>query len=501
MEEIMLNIKRIISVAATVSLLGTVACGNEPTKDSETTTDNTAENSEAVTEVKSYTMQNVFPEDLDFGNIDITFLLEGTWQGNEIVESPIYAESENGDVVNDAVFNRNQDINEYLGVNIKLAESVGANTMSKRVEQSVLAGDNEFDIIGAYQVYSLSLAAQNYLTPLENSEYLHIDRNYWPSDYLNAFNYAHTYWLTGDLTTMFTGGKRCMFVNSRIWQDLYQDRDLYAIVQDGKWTIDTLIQMIKDYSADMDSNGKYDPAVDKVGLQHSIGSELFFMSAGGRYSETVNGDIQITIKSEKSVDIFNKIYTLINETPGVYYNSSNTDRYTTFANCTIFTTDGTLLNAQELRGMKDDFAIIPSPKFNEAQEKYITNITDNVTTFGIPVTNTEKFDASTAVLEAMEIISHSTLTPAYYESALKIKYTRDENSAKMIDIISDCVTTDFALIYSEPIGGGIGTTGDGIARIIRNALNDKNSNIISQIDSKMPAIEQHLAELLSGLAG
>ena len=44
----------------------------------------------------------------------------------------------------------------------------------------------------------------------------------------------------------------------------------------------------------------------------------------------------------------------------------------------------------------------------------------------------------------MASISHSTVTSAYYDEALKLRYSRDPQSAKMIDLIRDSVYIDFA---------------------------------------------------------
>ena len=64
--------------------------------------------------------------------------------------------------------------------------------------------------------------------------------------------------------------------------------------------------------------------------------------------------------------------------------------------------------------------------------------------FGIPVTNT-KMDMTGMLLEALAAESYRTVTPIYYEMALKIKYVRDDISAIMIDLVREGVTADLAL--------------------------------------------------------
>ena len=55
------------------------------------------------------------------------------------------------------------------------------------------------------------------------------------------------------------------------------------------------------------------------------------------------------------------------------------------------------------------------------------------------------------VLEAMNSESWKYVIPAWYETALKIKYVRDNVSAQMIDIIRDSITTEFAYVYASKL--------------------------------------------------
>ena len=50
-------------------------------------------------------------------------------------------------------------------------------------------------------------------------------------------------------------------------------------------------------------------------------------------------------------------------------------------------------------------------------------------------------------IEAMSAETWKSLMPAYYETALKVKYVRDDASAQMIDIIHDSISTEFAFVY------------------------------------------------------
>lgn len=101
--------------------------------------------------------------------------------------------------------------------------------------------------------------------------------------------------------------------------------------------------------------------------------------------------------------------------------------------------------------MDEDYGIIPYPKYDEAQAGYYTFQHDQIGVFAIPSTSVRGETAS-AVLEAMSSESSVSLVPAYYDIALKGKYSRDSDSAEMIDIIHNGHKLDAAWIYCTTIG-------------------------------------------------
>ncbi|MGM9624428.1 MAG: hypothetical protein ACI3XM_01850, partial [Eubacteriales bacterium] len=80
--------------------------------------------------------------------------------------------------------------------------------------------------------------------------------------------------------------------------------------------------------------------------------------------------------------------------------------------------------------------------------KYISSSHDTTEIGVIPIT-TSKFDMTCAVLEVLNRETQKIVLPAYYETGLKVKYSRDDMSSKMIDIIHDNIGGSFALAYSS----------------------------------------------------
>ena len=65
-------------------------------------------------------------------------------------------------------------------------------------------------------------------------------------------------------------------------------------------------------------------------------------------------------------------------------------------------------------------------------------------------------DAAAAALEALCEESWRTVTPAYYEVALKSKYFHDDESAQMFDLIMDGIQLNFGSVYQTRCIASIG---------------------------------------------
>ena len=151
---------------------------------------------------------------------------------------------------------------------------------------------------------------------------------------------------------------------------------------------------------------------------------------------------------------------------------------------------GRLMNADYLRDMKDPYGIVPMPKLDEAQKDYIGLVHDATPLYGIPVTKTD-IEMPCAVLEAMAAQNYRTVTPVYYEVALKVKYAHDEESGQVIDIIHAGMMTDFVYANNGSMGGtNLGTIG-------RSILSSSGGSYMSTYDGKKRAAEAAIADMFA----
>jgi hypothetical protein len=207
-----------------------------------------------------------------------------------------------------------------------------------------------------------------------------------------------------------------------------------------------------------------------------------------------------TSNREKIFNAYEMIYSLIYENTGsLYYRdpdfegSNYTRQAQMFANGTVLLAPLHLQYAETsgFRNMHDEYGILPTPKYDENQKDYYSYVHDQYTIFMIPITVRDA-EMSGAVLEAMAYESYKTLTPAYFEVALKGRYANDPESRTMIDMITSNVLVDTAIIY----GGLIDYPA---AKLLRGNMEYGNSSIASTYEGYARMLPKVIKALVAEL--
>jgi len=109
-----------------------------------------------------------------------------------------------------------------------------------------------------------------------------------------------------------------------------------------------------------------------------------------------------------------------------------------------------MTNNELVRNM-EGYGILPMPKYDEEQEYYITTVYSDPC--GIPL-DVKDADMCAVILEALEAESMRIVNPVYYEVVLKDKYSHDNESARIIDLLFEHTTCDFTYMFHRNIGSG-----------------------------------------------
>jgi hypothetical protein len=195
----------------------------------------------------------------------------------------------------------------------------------------------------------------------------------------------------------------------------------------------------------------------------------------------------LDVDTEKMASRVNKVYDFLYNNGSVYIGRS--EEVGMFKNDRIYLTAAYLGFTQgAFRDMETNFTILPYPKYDENQEKYGTRVQDGHTLISIPV-NSDKTEMLGAFLEAMASESYKNVTPVYWEVATKIKYARDEDSGKMLDIIRSGIDLKFAQIYNESIGNPW--------FVMRDLMPAKSNNFASWYEKNEPRIIKALDKFVT----
>ncbi len=152
----------------------------------------------------------------------------------------------------------------------------------------------------------------------------------------------------------------------------------------------------------------------------------------------------------------------------------------------------TITAETESREMEYDYGFLPFPKTTEDQEEYKTLVHDTAQLSCVPVSS-DMIDVSGAIQEALSAEFYRTVTPAYYESALKLKYARDDISSKMIDLLRGTMTTEFIYAYNFALNN--------LGQVYRTLCSGNNNDYVSLVTSRMPAAEKSLTDIIKTFKG
>ena len=445
--------KKLISTLLLISVLASMAaCGGEAQTDTETTLadDTTA----------AETSPDNIPLGTNLNGATVKIYVRGDTIDTE------FDNAETGDVVDDAVYNRNRAIEERLNVkleymsNTSLAFWADRNIYMDTVRSSVLANDGSIDIAAGLSNIMPNLAQDGMFINLLGKDvpYLNFDSPWWPAELTEELSVkGRLYMASGEACLGVIKGMMCFYFN----KDMVEKNKLenpYDLVTDGKWTLDRMAEMASSVYADLNGNAEVDNE-DQFGfwMTNENHAPNFLLASGLRLTQPdANGLPEYALGSEKIVSLVDKLGELFSqEGLGTIAVGQSTNDVQSFIDGRCLFITGEFNFAETFRDMKFDFGILPYPKYDEAQSEYISSSRATYSLFGILVT--ADADNCAAVLEALASENYRTVTPAYYEKALKVKYSRDDISSQMFDLIKGHISFDYGVVHG-PMIENISTT-------------------------------------------
>ena len=401
-------------------------------------------------EFRIYTSTNIST----MGKGNSNFLIEGTGESD-------------GGLVNDAVLERNIQVEELLGVELVFTQvDLTYNQVAADIRTLTISGTDEFDlVINDIYAYAELIIEGNFRNVLDEDCVFDFDRSYWYKDYMDDLRLmdGYQYVLAGDYFADIIRGAHLLLLNKQIYLDYYNRPadELYDVVTNYEWTYDKMNEIISDKYADKNLNNTKDK-----------GDQFGFMEPeywGGSIPFSVSGNPTFISRDEDGVPTVvihegDRANQLASAMTMVFNNESSSIALTTDAELlTAFTQDECLiLGYQRLgslengifRQMEGDAAVLPYPMLFASDKKYTTSAHDTTEMGAILATSTDLAFIST-VVEVLNRETANILMPRYYKEGLQVQCVDDPKSAAMIDIIHDNFDNSFILAYNLTLGSTI----------------------------------------------
>lgn len=401
----------------------------------------------------------------------------------------------NGEKINDAVYKRNLLVEKNLNCTIK-EFNVGdydADTteMSKMVQTMVASNETTYDAVYMYMNMTAAGIAEGYYRDLREISTMHFNESWWDDVMMDATSIKnHNYFASSSAHLMGWELLWCLYFNDKMMDDLGLERP-YQLVRDGKWTLDELEKYCK-AAANLNGDDKFTSREDANCVAGCVSfwncMPKFIFGCNALYVTKNKDDVPVFDCGEKFINACQKIADYTTQ-DGCYIGMTGGNYLNVFKQERALFAGGEIKTAQQMRDLEWNFGLVPFPKYDAAQEKYLSTPAHQSAVLTIPVT-TPDADEVGLLFDALSYESDKSVITPYFEYMVEQKGLRNDDSIEMLQIIKSGRSFDIGIAFqwAAPIND-----------VFKNKLNSSSLNIVSTIDSKKAAVEGEIQKTLDAI--
>lgn len=372
------------------------------------------------------------------------------WNGSEfkilctLQTEQFFQDTSEIDTLRSAVVDRNKAVEDMYNVTIKYTsiDGNGSNEVNfaTTVRTACLSGGADgYDLVIPQSYYGVALGLEGLYYNFHNSEYLNLGKSwYYQSINEQCEVYDQTYFLASAFLMDKLSAAEVVYYNVDIG-DRYgiSEKELYQLVIDGKWTVEAL----KTYAAHTEGAPDIKGVVSSThGIRGMmIGCDTPFVSKDS------SGNLKMSYYTYHLTDVFDEVYSFFNHNS--FVEAKDLD-----ANLKDFPDGRAMFALTYIHSMMEagnldaevDYMILPMPKYNEAQKKYITDV-QRWELVSVPISA----DAERAciVLDALSYYTDANVIPLYWNNLLGLRFSRDVRAGEIVRLIRDSIYFDFTAVF------------------------------------------------------
>lgn len=400
--------------------------------------------------------------------------------------------------VSEAVKVRNDLIEQNHGLKIEIqAEKYPVEELQKLM----IAGSVDFDLVCESVDRMVQSITDNLFWSIDPAK-LSLDSAWWDTEAMNALSIAgKAYFISGDALITDDDNIYLYLYNKEMYNNntaLTSKGDIYGIVKEGKFTLDLFEEMCKEVSH-ADVNGEWGFDATYGNLSHAYGATVL---VNGCNFATVTTDpdtedyFQINVASQQGQNVFGKVFEIMSDksltqraeliigkgqNPSTYGFAELEEMFINGRGLFYNTTSSSISILKRV-DMSFDFGVLPTPKFNESQERYCNTVNRyQSSVLGVPISCTN-MDAAYALMDALGYYG-AGVKKAYYEETLQLQTLAGED-AEMLDLVYGSRFYDLGSFFNW--GGGK------LINLYGALINNSTNELASQWDSIEDAVTQDM---------
>lgn len=365
-----------------------------------------------------------------------------------------WVEESKNDLMSEAVFERQQKIYNYLGVEIF---GRGTGNFSQYIEPFTTAvknKDGSVDLLISHVHTGVGgLVSENYLTDYNNIPGVMIEEDYWNQEFMENISINdHKYLGFNDFNILYT----YVVTYNKDMLDKYKDaldETVYSMVDNHRWTLDKMISLANLAYIDTTNDGKTSDDqfgitghhwVPFCGFIHSSNINLVKMDNQGNYIVSVYDDVN----REKTANLIATIEALAESNASWFWHNDTWDKVNLYGGKTLMNLSATI----HLSGFVDydvPFGVLPYPMYDEGQASVGYRSLQWGGYLCVP-SYTRDLQMIGETVEMLAFFSEPVRV-TYFEKLLGKQVADSPDDSRMLDIVWDSICSDFGQTYYDEV--------------------------------------------------
>lgn len=473
--------RRLISLLALSSLLiSQASCAGTGTQQDDTSGGTSDTTSEVTTD------DGRIKDDLpakDFEGKEFPILTTSWYNARNY----IYADTQDGDVMNDALYDSISTVEDRFGVDITITDDEEQDAVAKTLHNLVMSGDDTYKLYYGHDLNTVQNALNGDFLDIKSLPNINFDKPWWRGTSDN-FTIGGKLYFTGNCLSLSGIFMNYVLAVNKKLADNYSVEIPYDKVTAGEWYIDDLSALIKDFPNDIDGDGKMTES-DMYGLVTSFYGHLGMQSdlGGTMITKDTDGNLKFVDNTSHIVGVLEKVEELMAHGTDKFGEVNEYGQIVFVENKSLFMFGEMRTLYTQVRPKDIVYGILPFPKYDGTQKEYRSAGCDIY--WAVPKTASADADMIGTVVEALCCKNYNDVVPKVWELVLGRKLADSEEDTAMFEIIRGAQFVDLGFAFS----GQSGKLND----LVFMTKNTKSSQVASYVEKRREAVVTKIDELNS----